>query len=154
MSREQARAGCGRLRPRVSLMKKSRQVSLRATRIVRWLLFPQPKCVPPLPCSRPCASCLSEPRRFGCDLNDTCEICCIDFQSHPRAIASLRPAPYSAGLPLCSNKNGPLRSSINMRPSCTGSTALAISINLRAAVLWIGEGAGSDKLQSLCFLTG
>jgi hypothetical protein len=54
--------------------------------------------------------------------------------SHPRSIASLRPALYSAGVALSSNSIGRLSSSMWIRPSCTASTALAISISLRAAV--------------------
>jgi hypothetical protein len=42
----------------------------------------------------------------------------------PRLIANLRPAPYSAGVALCSNNIAPLISS--MRPCCTASTELAI----------------------------
>ena len=54
---------------------------------------------------------------------------CITTQ--PRSIASFRPAVYSAGEALCSNSIGPLISSIWIRPSCTASTELAISISLR-----------------------
>jgi Aminotransferase class-III len=54
------------------------------------------------------------------------------IHSQPRSIARLRPAPYSAGL-RCSLRNGQLIFSMWRRPSCTGSTELAISINLRAA---------------------
>jgi len=53
--------------------------------------------------------------------------------SHPRSMHSFMPAPYSAGLPLSLNKNGPLINSMWMRPSCTGSTVLAISSIRRAA---------------------
>jgi hypothetical protein len=53
--------------------------------------------------------------------------------SQSRSIASLSPALYSAGVALCSNSIGPLMSSMKIRPSCTASTALAISISLRAA---------------------
>jgi hypothetical protein len=38
--------------------------------------------------------------------------------NQPRAIARSRPALYSAGVPLSSDKNGQLISSIKMRPSC------------------------------------
>jgi hypothetical protein len=53
--------------------------------------------------------------------------------SQPRSIASLRPALYSAGELLKSDRNGRFIFSMWIRPSCTGSTELAISSNLRAA---------------------
>ena len=43
-----------------------------------------------------------------------------ETESHPRSIASLRPALYSAGLPFNSDRNGQLIFSMWMRPSCTG----------------------------------
>ena len=51
----------------------------------------------------------------------------------PRSIASFRPAPYSAGVARSRNRNGALIFSMGIRPSCTASTALAISTILRAA---------------------
>src|SRR5277367_4256973 len=68
------------------------------------------------------------------------------FHSRPRSIASFRPAPYSAGLPPCSNRNGPLIFSMWIRPSWTGSTVLAISRSFRIAVSGSDNGLGSTNL--------
>src|SRR5258705_111392 len=51
-------------------------------------------------------------------------------------------APYSAGVPPSLNRNGPLIFSMWMRPSCTASTALAISSSLRAATAGSASGLG------------
>jgi hypothetical protein len=48
-----------------------------------------------------------------------------------------------AVLTLCSNRSGPSISSMKMRPSCMDSTALAISISLRAAA----SGSAKKRAQ-------
>jgi hypothetical protein len=52
-------------------------------------------------------------------------------QPAARAIAKANPAPYSAGLPPCVDRNGALIFSTWMRPSWTASMVLAISRILR-----------------------
>jgi hypothetical protein len=70
------------------------------------------------------------------------------IHSHPRSIASLRPALYSAGLPFNFDRKGQLIFSMWMRPSCTGSTELAISISFCAttSVSAKGRAAGDHGL--------
>ena len=63
--------------------------------------------------------------------------------SQPRSMHRSRPALYSAGVALRSCSIGQLISSIWMRPSCTGSMELAISISLRAAASGSAKGRGS-----------